>query len=141
MVDRERAAQHLDALDRLLRDWRELAADSSARRLRSDRAFSQRVCYVLMAAIQTCLDLASLVIAERGLPRPASYRECFEILEKEGLLKDRRHAALLQEFAGFRNLLAHQYIRLDWNKVQKNLRRGAKALDRFRKVCAVWARK
>ena len=140
MVDRERAAQHLDAMDRLLLDWRELARESSAARLGSDRAFSQRVCYVILASVQTALDLANMVIAERGLPRPNSYRECFDILEREKLLRDRRLTAALKELAGLRNCLAHQYIRLDWDKVQKNLLRGGPALERFRRAAARWAR-
>jgi len=140
VVDRERAAQYLDGMDRLLRDWRELAEGSSASKLKSDRAFSQRVCYVLLATIQLALDLANLIIAERGLPRPNSYRESFEILGQEGLLRDRRLAATLQELAGFRNLLAHQYIRLEWDKVQRNLKRGARAMSRFRAAAARWAR-
>lgn len=140
MVDRERAAQYLDTMDRLLRDWREIAAASSAAKLKADRAFSQRGCYVLLASIQIALDLANLVIAERGLPRPNSYRESFEILETEGLLRDRRLAATLRELAGLRNIVAHQYIRLDWRKVQRALERGAPALTRFRAAAARWTR-
>lgn len=141
MVDRERAAQHLEAIDRLLEDWREVAAGSSAAKLRSDRAFSQRVCYIILASVQVALDLANLVIAERGLPRPASYRECFDILEAERLLRNRRSTSVLKELVGLRNRLAHQYVRLDWSKVQLNLRRGRPALEGFRKAAARWARK
>ena len=140
MVDRERAAQYLDSLDRLLRDWRDLERGSSARRLASDRAFSQRVCYVLLAAIQTALDLANLAIAGRALPRPSSYRESFAILEKDGLLRPPRTAALLRELASFRNRLVHAYVDLDWKKVQRNLERGLPALVAFRKAAARWAR-
>lgn len=140
MVDRDRAARYLEGIDRLLRDWRELALESTAARLASDRAFAQRACYVLLAAIQTALDLANLAIAEKGLARPNSYREAFEILGREKLLRSRRTAALLGELAGFRNLLVHHYIRLDWVKVQRNLLRGLPALAAFRKDAARWAR-
>lgn len=139
MVDRGRAARYLEALDRLLADWRGLAG-APASRLEADRALAQRVCYVLLASIQTGLDLANLAIAERGLPRPDSYREAFEILERHGLLRSRRAAATLRELAGFRNLLVHHYVKLDWREVGRNLKRGLPALAALRKEAARWTR-
>ncbi len=140
MLDRERVSQYLEGLDRLLRDWEELARESSRARLESDRAFSQRVCYVLLASIQTALDLANLAIAEKGLPRPNSYREAFEILEREGLVRGGRTGQKLRELAGFRNRLVHHYVRLDWAKVQRNLRQGLEALLQLRRAASRWAR-
>lgn len=140
MVDRARAARYLESLDRLLLDWRELSLQCTAARLASERPFAQRACYILLASIQTTLDLANMAIAEKGLRRPDSYREAFDILEKNGLIRDRRTAAVLRELAGFRNVLVHHYIELDWRKVQRNIRNGLQALVRFRQDAARWAR-
>jgi uncharacterized protein YutE (UPF0331/DUF86 family) len=140
MVDRGRAARYLETLELLLADWGKLAAESSAARLASDRAFAQRVCYVVMASIQCAIDLANLVIAEERLPRPESYRESFARVARAGIIKGRGTAAVLQELAGFRNVLVHHYIDLDWSRVQRNLRRGRAALAAFRKSIARRAR-
>ncbi len=132
MLDRERLAQFLDGLDRLLADWRDILRESSTKRLREERAFSQRVCYVVLAATQIALDIANMLIAEKALPRPNSYRETFDILEKEGLVA-KRPAATLKNLAGLRNRLVHRYIELDWAKVQGSLKNGLPALSSLRR--------
>ena len=59
MVDKERLAQYLSSLDRLLRDWRSLKSRASLKDLEEQRALAHQVCYVLLAAIQTAIDLAN----------------------------------------------------------------------------------
>lgn len=134
MVDRERVAQYLDALDQVLRDWKALSTRATQKALREDRALGQRACYVMLAAIQTAIDLANLIIADRALPRPDSYRAAFDILEKEKILRHKATAAKLRELAGFRNLLVHRYVDLDPAKTRRNLRGGLSALLAFRKT-------
>ena len=40
----------------------------------------------LYLAIQACIDVAEGLIALEKFRKPRSYRECFEILEEEGIL-------------------------------------------------------
>lgn len=140
MVDRGRAARYLESLDRLLRDWRDLERGCTPGKLKADRRLGHGVCYVLVCAIQTALDLANMAIAERRLPRPDTYRKAFAILRENRLIRGKKTAELLQELAGFRNVLVHHYIERDWRKVHRNLRRGLPALVAFRKDAARWAR-
>jgi uncharacterized protein YutE (UPF0331/DUF86 family) len=74
----------------------------------------------LHLAIECLLDMGNHVISDRGYPKPESYADIFRILADQGVVpKD-----LLDELAGmaaFRNVLVHDYLRLDREKVYQIL--------------------
>jgi len=43
----------------------------------------------------------------------------------------------LAPIAGFRNILVHEYISVDWDQVYENLQR-LEDLDRFRELVRLW---
>lgn len=55
-------------------------------------------------AIEACVDVASHVIAGRGLRVPATYAETFEVLAEAGLL-DAGQREVMVRMAGFRNVI------------------------------------
>ena len=62
------------------------------------------------------MDIGNHVISDRGYPKPESYADVFRILVEKGIIP----AELLEELAGmaaFRNVLVHDYLRLDREKV------------------------
>ena len=70
----------------------------------------------LHLAIECLLDIGNHVISDRGYPKPESYADVFRILVDKGIIPDE----LLEELAGmaaFRNVLVHDYLRLDREKV------------------------
>ena len=60
----------------------------------------------------SCVALAELVIKRRNLRLPQSYHEAFDVLGENGIL-DPAFAYDFARIAGFRNLLAHDYERID----------------------------
>lgn len=70
----------------------------------------------LHLAIECLLDIGNHIISDRGYPKPESYADIFRILADKGVVpKDQ-----LDELAGmaaFRNVLVHDYLRLDREKV------------------------
>lgn len=66
----------------------------------------------LQRAIQAAVDLASHVIAERGLGLPDSLKDHFRLL-CESRVVDRDLGLRLQAMVGFRNIAIHDYRRLD----------------------------
>jgi len=131
MVDRERVVERLARLDVLVGRLEAIraaglaayAADLSLR-LEAERA--------LQLALQITVDLAAQLVAERHLPLPTSYAGLFPALAAEGALApelaDRLAAAARQ-----RNLLVHEYLRLDDELVFASLGR----LDDLRAFAAV----
>lgn len=66
----------------------------------------------LQVCVQICLDVGSHLIAELGLRPPADSHDVFAILHEEGIVSD----VLLPDMArmvGFRNLIVHDYARID----------------------------
>jgi len=60
------------------------------------------------------------VFAEKGLRRPETYRETFEILAEDGII-DALLAKDLSDLAGFRNVIVHIYWDLDLAQVYEIL--------------------
>jgi uncharacterized protein YutE (UPF0331/DUF86 family) len=80
---------------------------------RSDRDSRNMVLHAMLVSIQSSIDIATEIIAMKGLRRPASYRDTFGILAEEGILS-LDLARPLSDLAGFRNVLVHIY----WDLVQ-----------------------
>jgi uncharacterized protein YutE (UPF0331/DUF86 family) len=85
----------------------------------------------MLVSIQATIDITSHLIAEKGLSKPATYRESFEILGKSGLI-DEELASELSDLAGFRNVLVHVYWGLDLEEVYGVLQNDLRVLRAFR---------
>jgi len=85
--------------------------------------------YLYLAA-QAAIDLAEATIAYKGYRKPATNRECCEILAENGVIGNELTAELAK-MAGFRNLLAHAYERLDYAHVMDALQRAPHDLRNF----------
>jgi len=67
----------------------------------------------LYLAVQSTIDLSEGYIALRRLRKPSTYRECFDILHENAVIKDpmRQELALM---VGFRNIIVHDYETVDF---------------------------
>jgi uncharacterized protein YutE (UPF0331/DUF86 family) len=78
----------------------------------------------LHLAMECVLDLANHFIAEVDLPTPESNQDTFSRLEDAGEI-DARLAARLRAWAGFRNILVHEYLDIDhriaWAAIHEEL--------------------
>ena len=70
----------------------------------------------LHLAIECLLDIGNHVISAQGYPKPESYADIFRILNERGVIPDQLFTAL-EGMAAFRNVLVHDYLRLDREKV------------------------
>jgi uncharacterized protein YutE (UPF0331/DUF86 family) len=78
----------------------------------------------LHLAMECVLDLGNHFIAESGLPTPESNQDTFKRLEEAGAIPPDL-AGRLRSWAGFRNILVHQYLDIDhriaWNAVRNEI--------------------
>ena len=111
MVDRETFSRRLDALDGYLERLRSLGEVEEPVYLADPRIHDLAARYVHLA-IEAAIDLANHWIAERSLRTPDSNRDSFMVLEEAGeievALADR-----MRGWAGFRNILVHEYLGID----------------------------
>ena len=76
------------------------------------------VIFNLQKAIQGCIDIAAHIISDENLGLPGSTNEMFYLLEDNGYL-DRNLTEKMVKAVGFRNLIAHEYEKLDLKQVHK----------------------
>ena len=66
----------------------------------------------LQMMIETCVDIASHIIADKGYRVPKSYSDAFKVLHEEKIVS-RSLLDTLQKMAKFRNIVVHHYDKVD----------------------------
>ncbi|CBE67975.1 conserved protein of unknown function [Candidatus Methylomirabilis oxygeniifera] len=88
-------------------------------------------------AIEVCVDIANHIIADRGLRVPATYAETFEVLGEAGLLDTAQREAMIR-MCKFRNVIIHDYTRVDPTIVVQILREHLEDFPRFKAAALKW---
>lgn len=96
----------------------------------SDIRLRKAVERTLHVAIEACLDIARRIIALEGFRYPADNRDTFRVLTEEKILPQALLDALL-EMAGFRNLIVHDYAKIDDARVYGILMKRLGDFDAF----------
>ena len=136
MVDRDLVLRKLADLDQYLEQLSEYR-DMTVEQYRGDWKTQRIVERTLQMAIEVCLDVATHIIADRGLRVPRTYAEAIEILSEAGLL-DAALKDVMVRVSGFRNLIVHEYARIDPGMVVRILREHLMDLARFRTAVLGW---
>jgi uncharacterized protein YutE (UPF0331/DUF86 family) len=78
----------------------------------------------LHLAVECVLDLSNHLLASESIGTPETYKDSFFMLSKAGHLPVDL-AAKLASWAGFSNILVHEYLAIDhgltWDAIQKDL--------------------
>jgi uncharacterized protein YutE (UPF0331/DUF86 family) len=75
----------------------------------------------LHLAIECLLDIGNHIIADRGYAKPESYEDVFHILYQNEVINPELYKNL-QGMAAFRNILVHDYMRLDKTRVHQMIK-------------------
>lgn len=84
----------------------------------------------LQLSIECLIDIGNHIISDRGYRKPDTYAEVFEILTDEKVISK----SLLRELEGmsaFRNILVHDYLRLDLDKVYAILQEKLQYIEKL----------
>ncbi len=136
MVDRELLLRKLADLAQYVSqasEYTDLRAEDYRRDWRTQRIVDR----TLQLAIEVCADVASHVISDRGLRAPDTYADAFEVLGEAGLLEPVLRESLVR-MARFRNVLVHDYTRIDPEIVVRVLRENLGDLAAFGRVAGTW---
>jgi uncharacterized protein YutE (UPF0331/DUF86 family) len=88
------------------------------------------VSFNLHLAVENCVDIAAHIISDRGYGVPGSASEMFYILEEKGFL-DRDLTEKMVKAAGLRNLIVHEYGRLDVARLYDTVRKDLQDLKSY----------
>ena len=89
----------------------------------------------LHLSIEILLDLGNHMISDRGLRKPETYAEVFQILAEERVIS-KELLSKLEGMAAFRNLLVHDYLRIDLARVYELIKEKLPVLEELGKVYA-----
>jgi uncharacterized protein YutE (UPF0331/DUF86 family) len=93
----------------------------------------------LEVAAQCVLDISHRLISLAGGQRPRDYFEAILHLGELAVLPP-DFAAHLAPLAGFRNILVHEYLEVDWQEVYRNLQQISD-LSKFAELVREWLRR
>jgi uncharacterized protein YutE (UPF0331/DUF86 family) len=90
----------------------------------------------LEIAAQCCIDVSHRIIALEGAQKPVDYYDAILRMGELAVVPVdfARHLAPL---AGFRNVLVHEYLAVDWDEVYRALQR-LEDLERFAQYVRLW---
>jgi uncharacterized protein YutE (UPF0331/DUF86 family) len=90
----------------------------------------------LEVAAQCCIDISNRIISLEGAQKPVDYYDAILRMGQLGVLPS-EFARSLAPLAGFRNILVHEYLALDWDEVYRKLDQ-LEDLERFAGLVRHW---
>ena len=130
MLDRERVLAKIDTLNGYLRELREILPESFEDYQRTEK---RRACErLLQVSIESVIDICALIVAGFQLGLPAAEDDLFEKLEKAGIISFSRKESL-KKMKGFRNILVHEYGRIDDLMIYEILQTQLGDFEQFRR--------
>ena len=96
--------------------------------------------HYLQLSAEVCIDVGEMIIAAENFELPLESSQVFTILTREKILT-KKFAAVFSGIARFRNLLVHEYVKIDMQKVHFYLTHELKQFDRFTKAIGKYLKK
>ena len=88
------------------------------------------ILFNLQMAIQNCIDIAAHIISEEGFGVPGSTSEMFYLLEENGYI-DSALTEKMVKAVGFRNLIVHEYRKIELKQVFEVAHEDIKDLNEY----------
>lgn len=111
MVNKDKVEQRLLKLEQAIRKLKVIAGHTWEE-YRIDEGLKDRAERNLQLAAQACIDVANHIVADSGFRAPNSYADAFIVLMEEGIISENL-ADTMKMIAGFRNILVHDYLKID----------------------------
>ncbi|MBI4374180.1 MAG: DUF86 domain-containing protein [Deltaproteobacteria bacterium] len=93
----------------------------------------------LHLAVEAVLDIGNHILVSYFNDRPANYKEIITHLARQKVLSEK----LLKQFdrlSGFRNVLVHDYLRVDPDIIYDRIQNRLGDFEEFQKEIALWLR-
>ena len=132
--------QKIAELQQLTKALRLLQKKIDRKRFLAEDFIRRAIERYLQLAIEATLDISDQIINEENLRKPAEYKDNILILGEQGILP-KKFAVRFSLAAGFRNILVHDYVRLDKEKVYEHFKKDATDIEKFIKAVLVYLKK
>ncbi len=95
----------------------------------------ESILFNMQMAIQNCIDIAAHLVSEKGCGVAGSTNELFYLLEEHGLLSTPLTEKMTRA-VGFRNLIVHEYGKVDLSVVFRVCHENLSDLEEFARVAS-----
>jgi len=95
---------------------REIQSSVSLEELKVNKRYEWELRYGLLESIQVVIDIACKLSSQYNLGNPKNYRSCIELLQQHKYLSPDLSKKVIG-MVGLRNLLVHEYIEIDEDKL------------------------
>ncbi len=120
ILDKDRILEKIDELEKYLRELEEYLPEEKEAYLNS--GLRKRACErAFQVASENLLDICNLIISEKGFGIPTDTKDSIRKLAENGVITGSL-STMLEELVGFRNLLVHQYGRVDDSRAYSYLK-------------------
>lgn len=137
-LDRERILAKVDQLDGYVAELKEIAPKSFAEYQKVEK---KRACErLLQVSIEVIIDICNLLVSGLRLGLPAEEDDLFRKLVEADIMT-KEMGETLREIKGFRNVLVHEYARVDDRIVYEAVNTKSEDFALFRREVLVYLRK
>ena len=134
-IDRSRLQRILDFIEVELKD-RDQFRSVTLKRYQTDRNLRRNLDRWVEMLINAAIDVGKIILGSERRPVPYTYGQILADLEATEHFSDL--AGRLKPLAALRNVLAHEYLELRWERVASFVGAGADAIGRLARLTLAW---
>jgi uncharacterized protein YutE (UPF0331/DUF86 family) len=112
--------EKLKSLEENVKILKEIRNSVTKEELKLNKRYEWEIRYGLFESIQIVIDISCKISSTYNLGNPKSYKECVELLAKHKYISQKMLPKLVS-MIGLRNLLVHEYVEIDNDKLYQFL--------------------
>lgn len=126
---------HLQKLDELTQELQAYRLSTTFEAFQRNKTLQYAILHLLHLAAEAMMTIGEMLISDESLSKPTRPRELFAILGRAGVI-DAAFGEKLGDVVNFRNVLVHDYLKVDLTKAYAVLEHDLDDLDQFRTAIA-----
>ena len=132
MVDKLLIGRKLSQVDTYLGQIKEFSKISGSA-YNNDWKTQRIVERTLQILVEQCIDIANHIISDKGMRLPAGYADAFQVLMENAIISKKLFQTM-EKMAKFRNVVVHQYEKIDPAIVVSILHRHLGDFEKYKKA-------
>lgn len=140
MSNYKEIALRLEKIREYLKILLDLRKKRSLADFKKDKVLRGALERYLQLASEAAIDIGEIIISELKLPAPVTNKEIFEILGKQRIIS-LKLADNFSNIAKFRNILVHDYLKIDLQKMYDYLQKDLSDFEKFITAVAKFIKK
>jgi len=132
LVDKLLIGRKLSQVDTYLGQIKEFSK-ISGRAYKNDWKTQRIVERTLQILVEECIDIANHIISDKGMRLPTGYADAFQVLMEKAII-NKNLFQTMERMAKFRNVVVHQYEKIDPAIVVSILHRHLGDFEKYKKA-------